>query len=83
MWAKNEISDDISFNNLNVFNNHVNIPKGIWAERSSEHNIFNLSMNQNEVNSIKYDSIDSSSETNRPIYPEFQKESLIIPKTVI
>lgn len=88
LWAKKQISDDAPTNTLlNTSFNQINAPKGQWAQRatsSSEPNsILQVHMNKDDSDCFKDDSsVDSGTETSRSIYPESQKESLIVPKKV-
>ncbi|KAE9544023.1 hypothetical protein AGLY_001712 [Aphis glycines] len=86
LWAKNQVSDDIPTNTLlNTSQNQINAPKGQWAQRatssSEPSSILQLPINKDDSDCFKDDSsVDSGTETSRSIYPESQKESLIVPK---
>ncbi|VVC42307.1 Hypothetical protein CINCED_3A022545 [Cinara cedri] len=87
LWAKksNNISTNIV---LNVSHNQVNAPKGQWAQRatnsSESSHILKLPMNKDDSDGFQDDSsVDSGTETSRSIYPENQKESLIVPKKTV
>lgn len=88
LWAKKQLSDNISPNILlNVSHNQVNAPKGQWAQRatnsSESSHILKMPINKDDSDGFQDDSsIDSGTETSRSIYPENQKESLIVPKKV-
>lgn len=88
LWAKNQVSDDISTNTLlNTSHNQINAPKGRWAQRatssSEPSSILQLPINKDDSDCFKDDSsVDSGTETSRSIYPESHKESLIVPKKV-
>lgn len=72
---------------LNTSHHQVNAPKGQWAQRatnsSEPSSIMQLSKDKEEFDGFQDDSSDSGTETSRSIYPESQKESLIVPKKVI
>lgn len=88
LWAKNQVSDDIPTNTLlNKSQNQINAPKGQWAQRatssSEPSSILQLPIIKDDSDCFKDDSsVDSGTETSRSIYPESQKESLIVPKKV-
>lgn len=88
LWAKNEVSNDVPSNVLlNTTHNQINAPKGQWAQRatssSEPSSILQLPINKEDSDGFKDDSsVDSGTETSRSIYPENQKESLIVPKKV-
>jgi len=90
LWAKHQISNDVSTNTLlNTSHNQINSLKGKWAQRatSSPDTSSILHINSNNITEdwdfFKDDSsVDSGTETSRSIYPENQKESLIVPKKV-
>lgn len=88
LWAKKQVSDGIPTSSLlNTSNNQINAPKGQWAQRatnsSEPSSIMQLPINKDDFDGFKDDSsVDSGTETSRSIYPENQKESLIIPKKV-
>lgn len=85
LWAKKE--DDISTNALlNTSHHQINAPKGQWAQRATNSSdpcsIIQLSKNKEVFDGFRDDSSDSGTDTSRSIYPENQKESLIVPKKV-
>jgi len=90
MWAKQQFSTDVSPSTLlNTPHNQINSLKGKWAQRAtcSPDSSGILLMNSNNLKEdfdfFKDDSsVDSGTDTSRSIYPENQKESLIIPKKV-
>lgn len=87
LWAKKQVPDDISTNTLLNSHSQINAPKGQWAQRatssSEPSSILQLPLNKDDSDCFKDDSsVDSGTETSRSIYPESQKESLIVPKKV-
>ncbi|XP_050438711.1 mitogen-activated protein kinase-binding protein 1 [Adelges cooleyi] len=87
LWAKKQVVSDYIQPDaqLNISINRINAPKGQWAQRatnpSEPSSILQLAINKDDSDCFKDDSsVDSGTETSRSIYPESQKESLIIPK---